>query len=68
MEYSCSRCHTEFTAEGAAPPEHCPTCKAEAGLERRHATPLAMKLFGALLAGVALAAVVSTALALGSAA
>ncbi|HET6584922.1 MAG TPA: hypothetical protein VFG69_15805 [Nannocystaceae bacterium] len=48
MRYHCSTCHTRFDA--ATEPSECPNCHAEAGLERQTGTPLAVKLFGALLA------------------
>jgi hypothetical protein len=50
VQYHCSACHTAF--ESAEPPEACPHCHAEAGLEAAHAVPLPMKLFGLLLATV----------------
>jgi DnaJ-class molecular chaperone len=65
MEFACSRCHTKFAAQDEKAPERCPTCKAEAGLEAHHETPLAMKLFGAVLGCALLASIVGTVLALG---
>jgi uncharacterized paraquat-inducible protein A len=56
VTYHCSSCHAVF--EAADEPEACPRCRAEAGLEREHAVPLAVKLFGALLAGAIAASVV----------
>jgi hypothetical protein len=57
MEFHCSRCHAKMTgAEGVAP-EHCPRCKAEAGLEPVKRAPLPMLLFAAFL-GTAVVAVV----------
>ncbi|MBC8067733.1 MAG: hypothetical protein IAG13_05310 [Deltaproteobacteria bacterium] len=47
MQYHCSACHTAF--ESAELPHACPHCRAEAGLEQVHATPMPMKLFGVLL-------------------
>ena len=56
MQYQCSQCHHTFTSEGRA--EHCPNCKAEAGLEAHEGVPaLPMRLFGLLLALVILTAV-----------
>ncbi len=60
MQIHCSNCHTVF--ESAEPPRECPHCHAEAGLERRVATPLPVKLFGALLACVITAALVGSVL------
>ena len=56
MHYLCARCHHEFTAstEGELA---CPNCKAEAGLEQEHGVPVAMKLFGMILAAVAVSAI-----------
>lgn len=51
MHYLCARCHHEFTAE-AEGELSCPNCKAEAGLEPKHGVPVAMKLFGMVLAAV----------------
>lgn len=51
MHYLCARCHHEFTAKGEDELA-CPRCKAEAGLEAVHGIPVAMKLFGMLLAAV----------------
>ncbi|MCA9710105.1 MAG: hypothetical protein KDK70_29975 [Myxococcales bacterium] len=52
MHYLCARCHHEFAAE-AEGEIACPNCKAEGGLERVHGVPVAMKLFGMVLAAVA---------------
>lgn len=53
MHYVCARCHLEFTPKAEAEGElSCPRCKAEAGLEPVHGIPIAMKLFGMLLAAV----------------
>ncbi len=59
MQYHCSRCHQRITgpAEGGEP-DHCPRCKAEAGLEPDKATPLPMMLFAAFLGTAVLASVV----------
>ncbi len=38
------------------PPKRCTTCGAEAGLEPAHGTPTAMKVFGLIVAGVAVIA------------
>jgi uncharacterized paraquat-inducible protein A len=56
----CSNCHTVF--ESAETPTECPHCHAEAGLERQVATPLPVKLFGALLACVIVASLVGSVL------
>lgn len=56
MHYLCARCHHEFTAE-AEGEIACPQCKAEAGLEPVHGVPVAMKLFGMVLAAVVVFAV-----------
>jgi uncharacterized paraquat-inducible protein A len=48
VQYRCSSCHLAF--DSAEEPETCPRCHAEAGLELQVAVPLAVKLFGALLA------------------
>ncbi|MEM9461184.1 MAG: hypothetical protein AAGF11_43875 [Myxococcota bacterium] len=56
MHYVCARCHHEFSADaegGIA----CPNCGAEAGLERAHAVPVAMKLFGMVVAAVVVFAI-----------
>lgn len=57
MHYLCARCHMEFTAEAGASESGdstlaCPRCHAEAGLEPEHGIPVAMKLFGMVLATV----------------
>jgi hypothetical protein len=57
MEFHCSRCHERFAGPEGGAPEHCPKCKAEAGLEPVKRTPLPMMLFAAFLA----TAVVATA-------
>jgi hypothetical protein len=57
VEVHCSRCHLRFdlaTDDKVGP--HCPRCKAEAGLERVMGVPLPMRLFGALLGTVLVAA------------
>ncbi|PCC67762.1 hypothetical protein SAMN02745121_02398 [Nannocystis exedens] len=63
MQYHCSRCHYVLTApagtDGDGGELQCPRCKAEAGLEPQHATPLPMKLFAAFL-GLSLVAVVAS--------
>ena len=56
MHYRCSACH--FAFDSAEEPGECPRCHAEAGLELQVAVPLAVKLFGALLACVIMASVV----------
>ncbi len=56
MHYTCARCHHQFTAESDGELS-CPNCKAEAGLEPEHGVPVAMKLFGMVLAAVAVFAV-----------
>jgi hypothetical protein len=50
MEFHCSRCHERFAGPEGGAPEHCPKCKAEAGLEPVKRTPLPMMLFAAFLA------------------
>ena len=61
MHYRCARCHHEFSAGAPGEDEgrelSCPRCKAEAGLEPVHGVPVAMKLFGMLLAAVVVLAV-----------
>ncbi|MCA9655550.1 MAG: hypothetical protein H6712_06030 [Myxococcales bacterium] len=58
MSYRCARCHHEFSAPSEGEGElACPSCGAEAGLEPIHGIPLAMKLFGMLVAGVVVLAV-----------
>ena len=57
MEFHCSRCHERFKGPEGGAAEHCPKCKAEAGLEPVKRTPLPMMLFAAFLA----TAVVATA-------
>ncbi len=57
MEFHCSRCHERFKGPESGEPEHCPKCKAEAGLEPVKRTPVPMMLFAAFLA----TAVVATA-------
>jgi hypothetical protein len=60
MRYVCSYCHTPFEAE-PAPILVCPSCKAEAGIERVYGEPPpAMRYFGLFL-------LVTTILALGGA-
>jgi uncharacterized paraquat-inducible protein A len=56
VRYHCSACHNVFSADDA--PSECPRCHAEAGLERQGEIPLAVKLFGTLLACVITAALV----------
>lgn len=50
VKVRCAQCHTVFEVEGE--PERCPSCKAEAGLERVVGVPGPMRLFGFLLATV----------------
>ena len=56
MHYLCARCHHEFTAE-AGGELACPNCGAEAGLEPVHGVPIAMKVFGMVLAAVVVFAI-----------
>lgn len=59
MPYVCSHCHTRFDSEAAE--LVCPNCGAEAGIEPvKPGVPLAMRLFGAILAAAGLAAVVGS--------
>ena len=53
----CAQCHHEFSADPDEGETACPNCKAEAGLEPIHAVPIAMKLFGMVVAGVIVLAV-----------
>lgn len=66
MQYHCSRCHQRFAGPAEGAPEHCPRCKAEAGLEPDKRAPLAMLLFAAFLATAVLASVVGGAVAVAS--
>ncbi|MCX4243292.1 hypothetical protein [Paraliomyxa miuraensis] len=53
MHYVCAKCHQEFSAGSEGEGElSCPRCKAQAGLEPVHGVPVAMKVFGMLLAAV----------------
>ena len=52
VQYRCARCHQEFSSTATGAELACPNCKAEAGLEPVHAVPVAMKLFGMVVAGV----------------
>lgn len=56
MAYLCSKCHTRLEGEGDSAPERCTNCGAEAGLEKEKGVPPAMRYFGLVLAGAALAA------------
>ncbi|MBL8973284.1 MAG: hypothetical protein JNK56_22045 [Myxococcales bacterium] len=58
MQYHCSRCHQRITGPAEGEPDHCPRCKAEAGLEPVKATPLPMMLFAAFLGTAVVASVV----------
>lgn len=65
MPYLCSRCHTRFDAEADAHEMACPSCHAEAGLEPvKTEVPMAMQLFGTVLALATFLAVLGSALAL----
>ena len=56
MHYLCARCHHEFAVEGEGELV-CPSCGAEAGLEPIHGVPVAMKIFGMVLAAVVVFAI-----------
>jgi uncharacterized paraquat-inducible protein A len=56
VRYLCSSCHFPF--DSAEDPGECPRCHVEAGLELQVGVPLAVKLFGALLACVITASIV----------
>ena len=58
MQYHCSRCHQRITGPAEGAPEHCPRCKAEAGLEPVKATPLPMMLFAVFLGTAVVVSVV----------
>lgn len=60
--WQCSRCHHTWQVEGEDDPHACPNCKAEAGLHVEYGMSASMKLFGLLLGGSIVAAVVGTAL------
>jgi uncharacterized paraquat-inducible protein A len=62
VDYRCSACHHAFASEDE--PHRCPKCGVEAGLEVQRATPLPMRLFGALLASVLAVSAVGGAVAL----
>lgn|GEM_PF-1206770 len=60
MAYLCSKCHTRLEGEGENkedPPHRCTNCGAEAGLEKEKGVPPAMRYFGFVVAGAAVAAI-----------
>jgi len=59
VAYVCSQCHTRLEGQGEGgtePPHRCTTCGAEAGLEKEKGVPPAMRYFGFVVAGAAVAA------------
>ena len=61
VTYVCSRCHTHLEGEGenhegGDRPHRCPHCGAEAGLEEVKGVAPAMRYFGFIVAGAAVAA------------
>ncbi len=56
MAYLCSQCHTHLQGEGEESPHRCTHCGAEAGIEKEKAAPPAMRYFGFVLVGAAVAA------------
>jgi len=59
VTYVCSKCHTHLEGEGdnhADRPHRCTNCGAEAGLEAVKGVPAAMRYFGFIVAGAAVAA------------
>ncbi|MGH1340032.1 MAG: hypothetical protein ACRBN8_00665 [Nannocystales bacterium] len=60
MAYLCSQCHTRIEGGGESKderPHRCPQCGAEAGLEKEKGIPPAMRYFGFVVVGAAVAAV-----------
>ncbi len=56
MAYVCSQCHTRLQGEGDEPPHRCTNCGAEAGIEKEKAPAPAMRYFGFVVVGAAVAA------------
>ena len=59
VTYVCSQCHTHLQGEGdnhAERPHRCTNCGAEAGIEPVAGVPPAMRFFGFIVAGAAVAA------------
>lgn len=56
VAYVCSQCHTRLEGEGENPPHRCTNCGAEAGIEKEKGIPDAMRYFGFVVAGAAVAA------------